>query len=31
MQPIDRSEILPLGEYEKIREHFRARVMEELE
>ena len=29
MQPIDRSEILPLGEYEKIREHFRARVMED--
>jgi hypothetical protein len=29
MQPIDRSEILPLGEYEKIREHFRARVMDE--
>ncbi len=29
MLPIDRSEILPIGEYEKIREHFRARVMDE--
>lgn len=29
MEPIDRSEILPLGEYEKIRDRFRARVIEE--
>ena len=29
MQAIDRSEILPLGDYEKIRDHFRARVMNE--
>ena len=29
MQPISRSEILPLGEYERIRPHFRARVIEE--
>lgn len=29
MQPIDESEILPLGEYEKIRDRFRARVIEE--
>jgi hypothetical protein len=29
MLPIDRSEILPLGEYEKIRDHFRSRVIEE--
>ncbi len=29
MLPIDRSEILPLGEYEKIRDRFRARVIEE--
>ena len=29
MQPISRSEILPLGEYEIIRPHFRARVIEE--
>jgi hypothetical protein len=28
MQPIERSEILPLGEYEAIRPHFRARVIE---
>ena len=28
-KPIDRSEILPLGEYEAIRPHFRARVIEE--
>lgn len=28
MRPIQRSEILPLGEYELIRPHFRARVME---
>ena len=29
MQPIVRSEILPLGEYEQIRERFRARVIGE--
>lgn len=29
MSPIERSEILPLGEYEAIRERFRARVIEE--
>jgi Protein of unknown function (DUF3501) len=29
MRPIDRSEILPLGEYEAIRPHFRARVIDE--
>ena len=29
MRLIDRSEILPLGEYEQIRPHFRARVIEE--
>src|ERR1700712_1856324 len=29
MQPITRSEILPLGEYELVRPHFRARVIEE--
>jgi len=29
MKPVDRSEILPLGEYETIRERFRARVIEE--
>ena len=29
MRPIDRSEILPLGEYEAIRDRFRARVIEE--
>jgi len=29
MRPVDRSEILPLGEYETIREHFRARIIEE--
>jgi hypothetical protein len=29
MRPIDRSEILPIGEYEAIRERFRARVIEE--
>jgi hypothetical protein len=29
MQPIQRSEILPLGEYEMIRGRFRARVIEE--
>jgi len=28
MSSIERSEILPLGEYEAIRPHFRARVME---
>ncbi len=28
MQKIQRSEILPLGEYEQIRERFRARVIE---
>src|SRR5688572_24580768 len=29
MRPIDRSEILPIGEYETIRERFRARVIAE--
>ena len=29
MRPIDRKEILPLDEYERIREHFRGRVIEE--
>ena len=29
MQPISRSEILPLGEYELVRPHFRARIIEE--
>ena len=29
MQPILRNEILPLGEYEMIRDRFRARVIEE--
>ena len=29
MKPIDRSEILPLGDYESVRPHFRARVIEE--
>jgi hypothetical protein len=29
MRPIDRSEILPIGEYELIRPRFRARVIEE--
>lgn len=29
MSPIERSEILPLGEYEAIRERFRARVIED--
>lgn len=29
MQPIQRNEILPIGEYEAIRPHFRARVIEE--
>ena len=29
MKPIERSEILPLGDYEGIRPHFRARVIEE--
>ena len=29
MKPVDRREILPLGEYEAIRERFRARVIEE--
>jgi hypothetical protein len=28
MKAIERSEILPLGEYEKVRDHFRARVLE---
>ncbi len=28
MQPVTREEILPIGEYEKIRPHFRARVIE---
>jgi hypothetical protein len=27
MRPIERSEILPLGEYERVREHFRGRVI----
>lgn len=29
MRPVDRSEILPIGEYELIRPRFRARVIEE--
>jgi hypothetical protein len=29
MKPVLRSEILDLGEYEKVREHFRNRVMQE--
>lgn len=29
MKPIDRREILPIGEYEQIRPHFRARIIEE--
>ena len=29
MSPVHRSEILPLGEYEAVRPHFRARVVEE--
>jgi hypothetical protein len=29
MKPVERSEILPLGEYEAIRERFRARVIGE--
>lgn len=29
MNPIERSEILSIGEYEKVREHFRARVIRE--
>jgi hypothetical protein len=29
MRPIDRSEVLPLGEYEQIRARFRARVIQE--
>jgi hypothetical protein len=29
MKPVDRSEILSLGEYESIRDRFRARVIEE--
>ncbi len=29
MKPVERSEILDLGEYEKVREHFRNRVIEE--
>ena len=29
MKPVDRSEILPLGEYEAIRERFRARIIGE--
>ena len=29
MRPIDRSEILPIGDYERIRPHFRARLIEE--
>jgi len=29
MQPVARSEILPIGEYELVRPHFRARVIEE--
>lgn len=28
MKPIDRSEILPLGDYEQIRDRFRARIIE---
>jgi hypothetical protein len=29
MRPIDRSEVLPIGEYELVRPHFRARVIAE--
>ena len=29
MSKVDRSEVLPLGEYEKIRDPFRARVIRE--
>ena len=29
MRPIERSEILPIGDYEAIRPHFRARVIAE--
>jgi hypothetical protein len=29
MQPVQRDEVLSIGEYEKIRPHFRARVIEE--
>jgi hypothetical protein len=29
MKPVNRSEILELGEYEKVRDHFRARVIRE--
>ncbi len=29
MKPIQRNEILPLGEYETLRPHFRARVIED--
>lgn len=28
MKPIDRSEVLPIGDYEAIRPHFRGRVIE---
>jgi hypothetical protein len=28
MRPIERSEILPIGDYEAVRPHFRARVVE---
>ena len=29
MRPVDRTEIMPIGEYETIRDRFRARVIEE--
>jgi hypothetical protein len=29
MRPVDRSEILPIGEYEQVRARFRTRVIEE--
>jgi hypothetical protein len=29
MKPIERSEVLPIGEYEAVRPHFRARVIAE--
>jgi hypothetical protein len=29
MRPIERSEILPIGDYERVRPHFRARLIEE--
>lgn len=29
MRPIDRNEILPIGEYEQVRARFRARIIEE--